>query len=71
MLGAKAVNEIAKGVGVTVHMIAPTPDLKFDNNKDHKDVVGFNDKSVLYMPGHKGRSQDRQHLEYGTQSTLV
>lgn len=47
-------------------MVAPTPELKFDNQKDEKNVVGFNDKSVLYMPGHKGRSTDRQHLQYGT-----
>lgn len=47
-------------------MIAPTVELKFDNNRDVKSVVGFNDKNVLYLPGQKARGQDRQHLEYGS-----
>lgn len=65
MLGAKAVNGIAKKMGINLHMLAPLPELKFDNNKEVNNVVGFSDKSVLYMPGQKSRSQDRQHLQYG------
>lgn len=65
MLGAKTVNEIAKKLGINIHAVAPTPDLKFDNNKETNNVVGFNDKTVLYLPGHKARSQDREHLQYG------
>lgn len=52
-------------MGINLHILAPTPELKFDNNKEISKVVGFNDKSVLYMPGEKERSQDRQHLQYG------
>lgn len=52
-------------MGINIHLLAPTPELKFDNNKEINNVVGFNDKSVLYMPGQKVRSQDRQHLHYG------
>jgi len=65
LLGAKAVNEVAKRMGINIHLLAPTPELKFDNNKEINNVVGFNDKNVLYMPGQKVRSQDRQHLQYG------
>lgn len=65
MLGAKAANEIAKGLGINVHSLSPTPELKFDNNKEVNNVVGFNDKTVLHMPGQKQRTQDRQHLQYG------
>lgn len=65
LLGAKAVNEISKSMGINVHMLAPTPELKFDNNKEINNVVGFNDKNVLYLPGHKARGHDRQHLQYG------
>lgn len=65
LLGAKAANEIAKGLGISIHLLAPTPELKFDNQKDSKNVVGFNEKNVLYMPGQKSRGQDRQHLQYG------
>lgn len=65
MLGAKAVNEIAKRMGINIHLLAPTPELKFDNNKEINNVVGFNDKSILYMPGQKVHSRDRQHLQYG------
>lgn len=52
-------------MGINLHMVAPTPELKFDNNKEVNNVVGFNDKNVLYMPGQKSRSQDRQNLQYG------
>lgn len=65
MLGAKAVNEIAKRMGINIHLLAPTPELKFDNNKEINNVVGFDDKSVLYSPGRKVSSEDRQHLQYG------
>lgn len=66
LLGAKAVNEIAKGMGINIHLLGPTPELKFENNKEAtNNVVGFNDKSVLYMPGQKARSQNREHLQYG------
>lgn len=65
LLGAKAVNEVSKSFGINVHALAPTPELKFDNNKEINNVVGFNDKTVLYLPGHKSRSTDRQHLKYG------
>lgn len=64
-LGARAANELAKSLGINIHLLAPTPELKFDNQRDVKTVVGFNDKDVLYMPGQKARGQDRQHLEYG------
>jgi len=64
-LGAKAVNEISKTKGINVHLLAPTPNLKFDNNKEINNVVGFNDKNVLYLPGQKARGHDRQHLQYG------
>lgn len=52
-------------MGINIHLLGPTPDLKFDNNKEVNNVVGFNDKNVLYMPGQKARSQDREHLQYG------
>lgn len=65
MLGAKAINEIAKGMGINIHLLSPTPELKFDNSKEVNSIVGFSDKTVLYLPGQKGRSQDRQHLQYG------
>lgn len=65
MLGAKAVNEVAKRMGINIHLVGPTPDLKFDNNHEVNQVVGFNDNSVLYMPGVKTRSKDREHLQYG------
>lgn len=65
MLGAKAVNEIAKGMGITLHSLSPTPELKFNNEKEVNNVVGFSEKQVLYLPGTKARSSDRQHLQYG------
>ncbi|XP_031633758.1 apolipophorins-like [Contarinia nasturtii] len=65
LLGAKAVNEIAKGMGINLHLLAPTPELKFDNNKEVNNIVGFSDKQVLYLPGQKKHSADRQHLQYG------
>lgn len=52
-------------MGINIHLIGPTPDLKFDNNHEINQVVGFNDKNVLYMPGVKARSTDREHLQYG------
>lgn len=58
-------NELAKKMGINIHLLGPTPALKFDDNKEVNNVVGFNDKSVLYMPGQKARSQDREHLQYG------
>lgn len=64
-MGARLTNEIAKKLGVDIHLIAPQPNLVFDNQKDVKNVVGFNDKSVVYMPGQKARAEDRQHLQYG------
>lgn len=64
-MGAKAVNEIAKSMGINIHLLGPMPDLNFDNNKEINNVVGFNDKSVLYMPGQRVNKQDREHLQYG------
>lgn len=64
-LGARAANELAKSLGIDIHLLAPAPELKFDNQRDAKTIVGFNDKTVLLMPGQKARSQDRQHLDYG------
>lgn len=52
-------------MGINIHLLGPTPELKFDNNKEVNQLVGFNDKSVLYMPGQKVSSQDREHLQYG------
>lgn len=58
-------NEIAKTLGVTIHMLAPMPELKLDE-RDSKNIIGFNDKSVLFMPGQKPRpGGDRQHINYG------
>lgn len=65
MIGAKALSDIAKKTGININLLAPIEDLKFDNNKEVNNVVGFSDKSVLYMPGQKARSGDRQHLVYG------
>lgn len=65
LLGARLTNELAKKLGVDIHLIAPQPNLAFDNQKDIHTVVGFSDKSVVYMPGHKARDEDRQHLQYG------
>lgn len=63
--GARLTNELAKKLGVDIHLLAPQPNLVFDNQKDAKTVVGFSDKAVVYMPGTKARSEDRQHLQYG------
>lgn len=52
-------------MGINIHLVGPTPDLKFDNNHEVKQIVGFNDKSVLYMAGVKARADDREHLQYG------
>lgn len=45
-------------------MLAPIPELKYDN-RDSKNIVGFNDKAVLLMTGQKSRAEDRQHINYG------
>lgn len=52
-------------MGINIHLFGPTPELKFDNNKEISSVVGFSDKNVLYMPGQKVNKQDREHLQYG------
>lgn len=65
LLGARLTNELSKKLGVDIHLIAPQPNLAFDNQRDVQNVVGFNDKSVVYMPGQKARDEDRQHLQYG------
>lgn len=64
LLGSKAVMHLAKLTGTSINLLSPTPSLKFDNNQEVNNVVGFNDKSVIYMPGVKARSHDRQHLQY-------
>lgn len=65
MWGAGLTNKLANKLGVDIHLIAPQPNLVFDNQKDAKTVVGFSDKTVVYTPGTKARSEDRQHLQYG------
>lgn len=52
-------------MGINIHLLGPTPELKFDNNKEVNSLVGFNDKNVLYMPGQRVSNQDREHLQYG------
>lgn len=59
------VNEITRRMGINIHLLGPTPQLKFNNTKEINSVIGFNDKSVLHLPGHKANEQTREHLQYG------
>lgn len=52
-------------MGINLHLLGPTPELKFDDKKEANNVVGFSDKTVLYMPGQKAHSKDRETLQYG------
>lgn len=70
ILGATVANSVAIGGGIAVHAFTPTANLTFDNEKDTKQVVGFNSNHVLQLNDAKKRSnfgstELRTHLNYG------
>lgn len=55
-------------MGVTIHLLGPIAELKFDNQKDASQVVGFNSKSVVQISDtdKRGSTELRPHLSYGS-----
>lgn len=71
IIGASIANGAAVAGGIAVHAITPTANLTYDNDKDVKQVVGFNAKHVLQLNEAKkrtnfGSTELRTHLNYGS-----
>lgn len=71
IIGAAIANGAAIGGGIAVHAFTPTANLSYDNDKDVKQVVGFNAKHVLQLNDAKkrtnfGSTELRSHLKYGS-----
>lgn len=69
-IGAALANGLAVTGGVGVHAFTPTVNLTFNNQKDPKQVIGFNTNHVLQLTDAKKRSnfgstELRSHLDYG------